>query len=107
MQMVVDSLRKKGKIYKKMQEIPPKELGIRNKIRLYKATDINGYFWAIFAVSQKSRFLIKDAQKIEEIYHKLTLYFDHNFKNKIIFMDAPLCSKAKEALSQAGWKVEA
>jgi len=45
MQMVVDTLRKKGKIYKKMQEIAPSELGVRNKIRLYKATDTNGYFW--------------------------------------------------------------
>ena len=38
MQIVVDSLRQKGKIFKKMQEIPPKELGIRNKIKLFKAT---------------------------------------------------------------------
>ena len=34
MQMVVDSLRSKGKIYKKMQEVSPKELGIRNKIKI-------------------------------------------------------------------------
>jgi hypothetical protein len=36
MQTVVDSLRKKGKIYKKMLEIAPKELGIRNKIKISK-----------------------------------------------------------------------
>ncbi len=105
MQMVVDSLRKKGKIYKKMQELPPKELGIRNKIKIYKATDINGYFWAIFAISQKSRLLMKDVHKFEEIYAKLKLYFDHNFKHKVIFIDAPLCSKAKEALEAQGWKI--
>ena len=74
MQMVVDSLRKKGKIYKKMIEIPPKELGIRNKIRMYKATDTKGYFWAIFAVSQKSRLLMKDVHKFQEIYAKLTIF---------------------------------
>jgi uncharacterized protein YfaT (DUF1175 family) len=106
MQMVVDSLRKKGKIYKKMIEIPPKELGIRNKIRIYKATDTNGYFWAIFAVSQKSRLLMKDVHKFQEIYGKLTLYFDHNFKHKIIFIDAPLCSKAALAFKEAGWKIQ-
>ena len=105
MQMVVDSLRSKGKIYKKMKEIAPKELGIRNKIRIYKATDTSGYFWAIFAVSQKSRLLMKDVHKFEEIYAKLTLFCDHNFKHKIIFIDAPLCSKAKEAFKQAGWKI--
>ena len=104
--MVVDSLRKKGKIYKKMQEVSPKELGIRNKIKMYKATDINGYFWAIFAVSQKSRLLMKDVHKFEEIYIKLTLYCEHNFKHKILFVDAPLCSKAKEAFKTQGWKIQ-
>lgn len=106
MQRVVDSLRKKGKIYKKMQEVAPKELGVRNKIKIYKATDVAGYFWAIFAVSQKSKLLMKDVYKFEEIYAKLTLYCAHNFKYKIIFIDAPLCSKAKEAFGQQGWKIQ-
>ena len=105
MQMIVDSLRSRGKIYKKMQEVLPKELGIRNKIKIYKATDVNGYFWAIFAVSQKSRLLMKDVHKFEEIYAKLTLYMDHNFKHKVLFIDAPLCSKAEAAFKQAGWKL--
>ncbi|MEA3371271.1 MAG: hypothetical protein U9Q40_08010 [Campylobacterota bacterium] len=106
MQMVVDSLRAKGKIYKKMQEVSPKELGIRNKIKMYKATDTSGYFWAIFAVSQKSRLLMKDVHKFEEIYSKLTIYCEHNFKHKILFIDAPLCSKAKEAFKTQGWKIQ-
>lgn len=106
MQMVVDSLRQKGKIYKNMQEIAPKELKIRNKIRIYKATDTKGYFWAIFAVSQKSRILMKDVHKFEEIYSKLALYCDHNFKYKIIFIDAPLCSKAEKAFIETGWKLQ-
>ena len=105
MQMVVDSLRDKGKIYKKMQEVSPKELGIRNKIKIYKATDTSGYFWAIMAVSQKSRLLMKDVRKFEEIYAKLTVYCEHNFKHKAIFIDAPLCSKAEAAFKQAGWKI--
>ena len=106
MQMVVDSLRQKGKIFKKMQEIPPKDLGIRNRIKIFQATDMNGYFWAIFAVSQKSRILMKDVHKFEEIYAKLTLFCDHNFKYKILFIDAPLCSKAAKAFKKAGWKIQ-
>ena len=106
MQMVVDSLRQKGKIYKKMQEVTPKELGVRNKIKMYKATDTRGYFWAIFAISQKSRILMKDVHKMQEIYAKLAVFCDHNFKHKIIFIDAPLCSKAKLAFIEAGWKIQ-
>jgi len=105
MQTVVDSLRKNGNIYKKMQEVSPKELGIRNRIKIYKATDISGYFWAVFAVSQKSRLLMKDVHKFEEIYAKLVLFFGHNFKYKAVFIDAPLCSKAQRAFKEAGWKV--
>jgi hypothetical protein len=105
MQMVVDSLSKEGKIYKKMKEIKPKELGIRNKIKIYIATDTNGYFWAIFAISQKSRLLMKDVMKFEEIYQKLSIFCEHNFKYRVIFLDAPLCSKAKEAFKSKGWKI--
>ena len=106
MQVVLDSLRKQGKIYKKMIEIAPKDLGVRNRIKIYKATDITGYFWAIFAVSQKSKLLMKDLHKFEEIYAKLTIYCGHNFKHKIIFIDAPLCTKAKEAFVAQGWKIK-
>lgn len=106
MQILVDSLRIKGKIYKKMLEIAPKELGVRNRIKIYKATDVTGYFWAIFAVSQKSKLLMKDVHKFEEIYAKLVIFCGHNFKHKIIFIDAPLCIKAKEALKQQGWKIQ-
>lgn len=105
MQMVVDSFRAKGKLFKKMQEITPKELGIRNKIKMYKGTDTNGYFWAIFAVSQKSRLLMKDVHKFEEIYSKLTILCEHNFKYKFLFIDAPLCSKARDAFKLQGWKI--
>jgi len=106
MQMVVDSFMSKGKIFKKMQEVIPKELGIRNKIKIYKATDTNGYFWAIFGVSQKSRLLMKDVHKFEEIYRKFVLYSEHNFKYKVLFIDAPLCSKAQKAFKEAGWKIQ-
>ncbi len=105
MQRVVDALRKKGKLYKKFLEITPKELGIRNKIKIYKATDINGYFWAIIVISQKSKILIKDVQKYDDIFAKLVLHFEHNFKHKVLFIDAPLCSKAKDGFKNSGWKL--
>ncbi len=107
MERIVEHFRKKGKLFKKMVPIAPKELGIRNKIAIYKAVDLNGYFWALFVVSQKSRILVKDVAKFEEIYKKLVLYSDHNYKYKVIFIDAPLCSKAKKGLQEVGWRVNA
>ncbi|SFV74896.1 hypothetical protein MNB_SM-3-1501 [hydrothermal vent metagenome] len=88
-----------------MQQITPKELGIRNKISIYKATDTNGYFWAIFALNQKTRVLQKDVEKYDTIFAKLVDFCDHNFKYKVIFIEAPLCSKAKEKFKQHQWRV--
>jgi len=105
MRNVVETLRQKGKIYKKLLEIQPKQLGIRNKIKIYHATDIHGYFTTLFIISQKSRVLMKDVKKMEEIYHKLVIFSDHNFKFKLIKITAPLCSKAEKAFVETGWKL--
>lgn len=106
MQQIVDVLRRRGKIYKYMKEILPKELGVRNKIKIYHAVDTKGYFTAIFVISQKSRILLKDVARLQSVFDKLVLYSGHNFKHKIIFIDAPLCSKAKAAFKDTGWSVE-
>jgi len=105
MKALIDQLQSKGKLYKKLVEVAPRELGIRNKIRIFHATDTNSYFTAIFMVSQKSRLLMKDVVKFEEIYQKFVSYSGHNFKYKILIIDAPLCSKAEKAFKEASWKI--
>ena len=49
---------------------------------------------------------MKDVHKLEEIYHKLVIFSDHNFKHKVLFIDAPLCSKAKAAFLSCGWSLQ-
>lgn len=105
MQLLVDSLRKDGKVFKNMQKITPKELGFRNKLQIFQATDLQNNFWAIFEINQKSKIFIKDAKKIEEIYEKLKIYQDHNFKFKLLVINAPLCYKANDALKLNNWKI--
>ncbi len=102
---IVETLQNSGLLYKKIEELLPKQLGIRNKIRLFRAVDRNSAYTAIFVVSQKSRLLMKDVAKFEEIYTKMSAFFDHNFKYRILIIDAPLCSKAEKAFKQAGWKL--
>ena len=106
LEYIVEDFRKKGKLFKKFEEVFPKELGIRNRITIYKTLDLKGYFWAIFVIKQKSRVLLKDVAKIEEIYKKLVAYKEHNFKYKTLYIDAPLCSKAKKGFKEAGWNVK-
>lgn len=105
MKILVDSLRHNGRIYKKLEEIQPKELNIRNKIKLYCALDLKKYYNAVIVVSQKSRLLMKDLAKFEEIVHKMSLYRDHQFKGKVLMLDAPICSKARAAFGKAKWKI--
>ena len=105
MKALIDQLQSKGKLYKQLVEIHPRELNIRNKIRIFSATDTKGYFTTIFVVSQKSRLLMKDVVKFEEIYRKLVTYSGSNYKYKILIIDAPLCSKAEKAFGDAAWKI--
>jgi hypothetical protein len=48
---------------------------------------------------------MKDVQKFEEICQKLVTYSGHNYKYKILIIDAPLCSKAQKAFRDAAWKI--
>jgi hypothetical protein len=105
MKILVETLRNNGRLYKKLEEIKPKDLNIRNKVQLYCALDLNRYYNAIIIVSQKSRLLTKDLAKFEEIVQKMSLYRDHQFKGKILMLDAPICSKAREAFKKAKWKI--
>ncbi len=105
MKVMVDNLRANGRIYKRLEEIDPKSLKIRNRVRLYAALDLERYYNAIVVVSQKSRLLMKDVTKLEEIVEKMALYRDHQFKGKILMLDAPLCSKARAAFIKAKWKI--
>jgi len=101
---IIDRLNARGLIYKNLEEVQPGALGIRNRIRLFVATDRKGYYTAIFVVAQKSRVLMKDVEKLEAILRKLELYVDHAFKHRVLMLDAPLCSKAEAAFKQQGWK---
>lgn len=105
LKFIIDELQQRGNIYKRFNEVTPKQLGVRNRIRIFHAVDTKGYFTALFLISQKSRILMKDVKKMEEIYQKLVIYCDHNFKHKLIRIDAPLCSKAEKAFMEANWSL--
>ncbi len=105
LKLIIDALQKKGNIYKRFEEVSPKQLGIRNRIKIYHAADTKAKLTALFIISQKSRVLMKDVVKMEEIYRKLVLFCDHDFHFKRIKIEAPLCSKAEKAFKEAGWEL--
>lgn len=96
---------KKDILFKEIKEILPKDLSSRKKIVIYIATSIKSYYYAIFIVDSKSRFIKKHAQELCDLCDKLILYSGHNFKQKEVLIKSPLCSKAKEFLKTEGFKV--
>ncbi len=105
MKEIIEILMKKKIIFKKFHEIDKKRLNTRKKIKIFEGVDLKSYYCAVFLIEQKSRFLTKNADEIEEIYQKLIILQDHNFKKKIFLHFSPICSKAKESLKERGWRV--
>lgn len=98
---------KKDKVLKMIKQITPldpKVLKIRSKVELFKGVDKNTFI-AIIGVKQKSRILIKDIAKFEDIVNKMTNYYNHTFHMKKLIVDAPMCSKASKSMRENGWEV--
>jgi len=105
MNIIVNSLQKNGHLFKTLEEVTPKELGIRNKIVIYSAFDIRKKSYAVLHVTQKSRILQANVSVFEDIVRKLSKYIGTPIEFKIIKIDSPLCSKAKAVLEKNGWKL--
>lgn len=96
----------KNILFKEIEEIEPKILESRKKIRIFTATGVDKNYYAIFILNAQSRFLKKNAEELIVLCGKLADYKGHNFKKKILLIGSPLCSKAKEFLKQNEWKVD-
>ena len=104
MKELVNVLLDKNYIYKSLNKIDIKTLKSRKKIEIYQGVDTKSYYAAIFVLTQKSRFLRKNADELEVIYEKLKVVQDHNFKKKLLIYQMPFCSHAKALLKERGWR---
>lgn len=101
----IDLLRKNGYLFKKIEPIDLKNINVKKKVDILKCIDEKDFFNFIIFVSGKSRFLQKNSDEIEEIYRKTVEFCGHNFKYKKIFINQPLCKKAKARLQENKWEV--
>ena len=99
-------LEKKDIIFKDLNEVLPKELNSRKKIKIYCGTSINKEYIAIFIYDSKSRFIRKNVEDLEQMFSSLIEYKKHNFKKKFLLISSPLCSKAKKSLEENNWSVD-
>ena len=96
-----DKLLDKNIILKEIKDITPKT---RKKIKVYLGVDMKDFYYLLVELNTKSRFLIKNAKEMIEFTTPLS---NINFKNnkKILFIESPICSKAKKYLKENGWRI--
>lgn len=105
MKEIVDLLQEKKLLFKSLSPIDIKSLGSRKKIDIYLGVDLKKYYGCVFHIKKKSRVLKKEALEFIELHKKLEVLNDSKIKNKYIYIEAPLCSKAKALLKEEKWSV--
>jgi hypothetical protein len=88
-----------------IKQLSTKELKIRKKIDIYVGNNIENQESVILHIVQKSRFLQKDVDKVEDILKIIQNNQNEEFSQKSILIESPLCSKAKAKLEALAWSV--
>ncbi len=96
MKKVIDLLQKNGIICKKLEEI---KFNTRKKIKAYLGVNIKNEYCFIAIFDKKSRFLRKDIEILKELVPQINF----RYKKKILILNGPICSKAKEELKD--WRI--
>jgi len=105
MKEIVEFLQEKKLIFKSLKTIEPKSLGSRKKIDIYLGVNLKKYYACILHINKKSRILQKEALELMRLHEKLEVLNDSKIKNKYIYIQAPLCSKAKALMQEEKWTV--
>lgn len=105
MKRMVEALRNAGALFKTMEPLDLKALGIRKRIAGYMAVDTSGMYAALFYVEKKSRVLVKEAGELDAISQIVEQRAGHGVKKRFFVTTAPVCSKATAFLESNGWKV--
>jgi len=105
MKNIVDKLQFENLLFKSLKPISIKELGSRKKIDIYLGVDLKNYYSCIIHINKKSRILQKEAKELMVFHKKLEEYNGSVIKKKYIYIQAPLCSKAKSLFEEEGWIV--
>ncbi len=103
--VIVDILNTNRTVLRSLEEIDLALLGTRKKVEVFSGVTEKKYYISIFFIRQKSRFLKKNASEIVDLEKRLEKLKNHVFKNKLLVISSPLCSKASFFLKEKGWTV--
>ncbi len=107
MRELVEYFKKNGVIFRSLNPLDKKRMGIKKRLKLYEGIELDNSYALVAQIERKSRFLRKDATELEDLAKKAQSLLGHAFKRKYLLIKAPLCSKAKEMLEEFGWRIYA
>ena len=102
---IKNNLEKKGMDIHSMVQIEPKKLKSRKKITILDLETEKKSPLSVFAVNQSSRFIRKNANDLLALQEKLQEFTHKQYVKNILYINAPLCSKAKLFLEENNWIV--
>ncbi|WP_456391943.1 hypothetical protein [Nitratifractor sp.] len=105
MKTIVETLAKRGIVCKRLEPLSPKELGSRKRVEIYRGVERDDYYCMVMVVRKKSRILRKETEEFEELHRRLEAKIEAKIKRRYLLLDAPICSKAAEALKERGWRI--
>ncbi len=105
MKELVEYFSKKRVLFKSLHEVDKTLLKTRKKLSIFSSTDTKKNYHSIFIITQKSRFLVKNAIELEKIEYELQRLEKHNFKYKHLIIGEAVCSKASSYLKERGWQL--
>ena len=107
MKELVEFFKKRGVLFRTLEALDPKALGIKKRLELFEGVNLEGAFVLVMKIARKSRLLQKDAQQLELLAKEIESKLAHRFKYRYLIIQAPICSKAKRWLEENGWRVYA
>ena len=105
MKEIVEKMNTKNVVCKSLHVILPKEIGSCKKIEIYVGVNLKEFYCLVLKLKKKSRVLQKEAKELMLLHEKIESYKETKILKKYIWIDAPLCSKAKALLEEDAWKV--
>ncbi len=105
MREAVDRLRQEGIVCQKLETVSLAALGSRKRIDLYLGVDLDRYYCSVWHVRKRSRVVQKEVREWLALHARLEAHTDRTIRKRYVWIEAPLCSKAKALLETEGWKV--
>ena len=80
MKELVEFFKKRGVLFRTLEPLDPKALGIKKRLELFEGVNLEGAFVLVMKIARKSRLLQRDALQLELLTKEIETKLAHRFK---------------------------